>query len=310
MASPFSASDLPKSLQVPVTQPSSVKPMTEEQLRLFCANPDLRDVVRTQIKTFNLPFLINDNGQLVDAIKGTELHLKRFITVDPAVMEMKSTCMRLAKCQDEILIHGETGTGKELIARAMIGDRQETGGKFIAVNCAGLPNELIESELFGHKKGSFTGASEDKKGMLSMANDGVIFLDEIGELPLLMQGKLLRAIQEMKVRRVGSNEEIDINCKFVFATNKDIPRMVREGTFRQDLYARMSTFEVWISPLRQRICDIIPIIGNMPKGKDFLQHCVGLDIDPKHQLDLQHNVRSLHQYVRRFAVLGSVKVIP
>ena len=300
---------LPKSLQ-PQTQPSPF--LSEDNLRLMLENHKLNpgagllSVVKTQIEMGKLPYYIDDNGNLQDALKGSDLHLKKFITVDPDTLSLKLDIPKYAKCQDEVLIHGETGTGKEIIARSMIGDRT---GKCLALNCAGMPSELLESELFGHVRGAFTGATNDKTGLCKVADDGVLFMDEIGELPLFMQAKLLRVIQDRTIRKVGGKDEEPINCKFVFATNKNIPEMVRLGTFRQDLYARISTLELSIKPLRERTCDIEPIIASMPDGKQFLQYCVNNNIRPERDLSLQHNVRSLHQYVRRFKVLGTVKVI-
>lgn len=274
-------------------------PPTEEDLVLLIKN-GLSDIARSMIEQWKLSYVIED-GQLKDALKGTALQLKRFITEDPDMIALKDSVHKLSKCDDEILITGETGTGKEIIAKAMIGDRQ---AKFIAVNCAGLPSELIESELFGHKRGSFTGSlATDKEGMFSVAGEGVMFLDEIGELPLGVQGKLLRAIQEKTIRKVGSNTEEKIYCKFVCATRCNLKKMVTEGTFRDDLFARISTFELHITPLRDRESDIKPIIASMPKGKEFNDAIARAGI-PVHKLDTQFNVRSLQQHVKRWAVLG------
>jgi two-component system response regulator PilR (NtrC family) len=278
---------------------------TEERMRMLLAN-GMQDVVQQLIETHKLQYIIETlpDGKLdlKDALKGAELHLKRFITVDPETIQMKDDVHKLAKCPYEILIWGETGTGKETIARAMIGQRE---GKTICVNCAGLPETLIESELFGYVKGSFTGAVGDRQGLLAAAKDGVVFLDEIGEMPIAMQSKLLRVIQEKKVRRVGATIDEDISCKIVCASNRRLDEMVSKGTFRQDLYARISTFELHIKPLRDRKCDVIPIIQAMKHGSAFLQ---ALEKSGQHwtSLNLKHNVRSLQQYVARFEVLGRV----
>ena len=227
--------------------------------------------------------------------------MQKFITVDPDTLRMKDRVMKMAACDYEVLIEGETGTGKETIAKAMIGKRT---GPIRAINCAGMPRELIESELFGHVQGAFTGAIKHKNGMLTEAAGGIMFLDEVGELPLDIQAKLLRVIAEKTIRKVGGTVEEKISCKIVTATNKSLKKMVQEGLFRQDLYARLSTLEVHIKPLRERMCDVVPITESLVGGKAFLEkHRVEL---LQGALDLSLNVRSLLQYVIRFNVLGEL----
>lgn len=258
-------------------------------------------VVAQLIEQHKMPLKI-ENGKLVDALKGTDLYLNRFITQDEVCLQIKKEVPLLAKCPDPVLITGETGTGKEIIARAMIGDRS---GTTIAVNCAGMPEHLIESELFGHERGAFTGADSAKQGLTAAARDGVLFLDEVGEFPLGVQGKLLRAIQDMKIRRVGSNKEEDINCKFVCATHRNLKEMVKAGTFREDLYARLSVFEIHIPPLRERIDDVELIIRNEQGGNKLLDTMKAADKRVS-DLDLSLNVRAIQRAVRRFVVYGRV----
>lgn len=284
-------------------------PPTEDRLKLLLAN-GLVDAAQQLIDAHEMPLKIAQTGfkedgtpayALLDSLAGTELWLTKYITCDPDTLALKEDIHKLSKCDDEVLIIGETGTGKEMLARALIGNRI---GKSIAVNCAGLPENLIESELFGHERGSFTGAEGAKQGLMAAAKDGLLFLDEVGELPMSVQGKLLRAIQDKKIRRVGSNREEDINCKMVFATNRDIAGMVTGGLFRQDLYARISTFEIHVKPLRERRCDIEPIIMSMKGGKEFWEkhsHLFKSDA-----IVIPHNVRSLQQYVKRWNVLGRI----
>lgn len=272
---------------------------SEERLRILLTNGCV-DVVQQLIESHQLPYRV-DGDKLVDALAGTDLWLKKFITCDTDTLSLKDDICKLSKCDDEVLIIGETGTGKELLARALIGNRE---GKSIAVNCAGLPENLIESELFGHVRGSFTGADSDKQGLMAAAKGGILFLDEIGELPLGVQGKLLRALQDKMIRRVGSNKEEEISCKFVFATNKNLSNMVENNVFRQDLYARISTFELHVKPIRSRKCDIEPIINSMFRGQDFYKvHGMKLHDGT---LSLSHNVRSLQQHVKRWVILGRV----
>lgn len=279
-------------------------PPTEEKLRTLCEN-GLWETAELLIKEHKLTQFIIKDGKLAEALVGTEKWLAQFITVDPETLALKDIARKLANCPDEILIHGATGTGKEIIARSMIGDRK---GPFKSVNCGGLPENLVESELFGHKRGSFTGATVDKVGMFEAAANGVMFLDEVADLPLNIQGKLLRALQEKVVRPVGSNEEIKINCKFVAASKKSLKKMLEKDTFRDDLYARLSTFELDIKSIKERQCDIKPIIEAMGEpGKLFLAELakMGRRID---ELETRFNVRSLQQYVKRFAVLGKIEI--
>jgi len=259
------------------------------------------DIVMQVIEQHKLPYKI-ENNQLVDALKGTELYLNKFITVNEATLALKPLIQKLAKCADEVLITGETGTGKEIIARAMIGDRT---GNFVAVNCGGLPEHLIESELFGHVRGAFTGAESDKQGLFATARDGVLFLDELVELPIHVQAKLLRALQDKVVRRVGSNKEEPINCKFVCATHGNVREMVKEKKFREDLYARLSVFELHIPPLSSRPDDIEPIIRSLPDGNKFLE-AFYKDNRRLEDIDLSLNVRALQRMVRRWIVLGQI----
>jgi len=286
---------------VPPKPPEKERSLPTEEQLLKLIELGSPDIAQQLIDTHKLSYRIED-GKLLGALTGTERWLKRFITVDRDTLALKEDVRKLAKVNDEVVITGETGTGKELIARAMIGDRT---GEFKAVNCAGLPAELIESELFGHVKGSFTGAIVTKDGLFTAAKDGVLFLDEVGELPLQVQGKLLRAIQDKKVRKVGSNAEEDINCKLVCATHCNLRQMIHERTFRLDLYARLSTFELHIEPLKRRLCDIEPILFSLPKGKEFIEACVKVGKNLE-QLDTTLNVRSLQQAVKRYTVLGRI----
>jgi transcriptional regulator with PAS, ATPase and Fis domain len=280
--------------------PSKVeRTYTKNELILMLKNgSDMWDVVQSIIDRQKLPYILEE-GELKDTLTPGQIALNAFITVDDATIKLKEDALLMSKCDHEVLITGETGTGKELIAKSMIADRK---GKLQAANCAGFPTELIESELFGHARGAFTGAMTEKEGLLSAAKDGVMFLDEIGELPMFVQAKLLRALQEKKIRKVGSNNSEDISCKIVCATHRNLKKMVEEGTFRRDLYARISTLELDIKPLEQRRCDVVPITESLQGGKEFLDK-IGSDVTT---LPTPLNVRSLQQYVIRFNILGRV----
>jgi two-component system, NtrC family, response regulator PilR len=159
-----------------------------------------------------------------------------------------------------VLIYGESGTGKELVAKAIHAYSNRKNAKFLPLNCAALPEALLESELFGHMKGSFTGASSDKEGLFETADKGTIFLDEIGSLPIGIQAKLLRVLQDKEIRRVGGNSSIPVDVRMLAATNSRLESMIEKGSFREDLYYRLSVIPVEIKPLRERHEDIVPLV--------------------------------------------------
>lgn len=174
----------------------------------------------------------------------------------PSMQAVKKLVQRVAPTQSTVLIRGETGCGKELVARSVHEESARSDGPFVAINCGALPENLIESELFGHKKGAFTGADAERDGLFSVASGGTIFLDEIGELPLGMQAKLLRVLESGEIRRVGDNEPFEVDVRVVCATHRDLEQMVEDGDFREDLMFRINTFEVHIPTLRERSSDI------------------------------------------------------
>ncbi len=179
-----------------------------------------------------------------------------FLSRDPRVLEILSVIDRAAATDATILITGESGTGKELLARRVHNTSPRSGGAFVAVNCAALPQSLAESELFGHEKGAFTGADRRRSGRFEQANGGTLFLDEIGELSEEIQAKLLRAIEERTVERVGGGAPVDLDIRLVAATNRDLESLVRDGLFRSDLYFRLNVIAVELPPLRARPADI------------------------------------------------------
>lgn len=229
----------------------------------------------------------------------TEVWLKKFKSQHPTIEKIKNQVRIIAPLNDPVMILGESGTGKELIAHSMHGDRE---GKFVAINCAGLPENLLESEFFGHEKGAFSYAHTKKIGLLEEAKDGTIFLDEIGELKLDLQSKLLRAIEDMSIRRVGGNEEIAINCRIICATHENLEELIEKRLFREDLYWRINIFDIKVPPLIARtgdipvIVDALDIEDQIEDIKEFCKH-----IDPS---KLTGNVRSLQKIVRRYVVLG------
>lgn len=184
----------------------------------------------------------------------------RMLGQSPAMQTLRQTIDKVARSQAPVYIHGESGSGKELVARTIHHSGPRTSGPFVPVNCGAIPAELMESEFFGHRKGSFTGAHADKQGLFQAANGGTLFLDEVAELPLGMQVKLLRAIQEKSVRPVGGQAEEQVDVRILSATHKDLAKLVELGSFRHDLYYRINVIELSVPPLRER-GDDLPVLS-------------------------------------------------
>ena len=233
--------------------------------------------------------------------------------------EMQDTCemiKKVAPSDTTILIYGESGTGKELVAKAIHSYSNRSKRNFLAVNCAALPEALLESEMFGHVKGSFTGASSNKTGLFEAANSGTIFLDEVGAIPLAVQGKLLRVLQEKEVRAVGSNKTIKIDARVLAATNVPLEQLIQEGTFREDLYYRLSVIPINIKPLRERPDDILPLVMHFIQ-QDTPINSEPATLTPEVKLVLETyswpgNIRELENAVKHavtFADNNQIKVI-
>ncbi|MGB5014492.1 MAG: sigma-54 dependent transcriptional regulator [Pyrinomonadaceae bacterium] len=187
------------------------------------------------------------------------------ISVSPEMDKVKKLIVKIAKSNSTVLIRGESGTGKELIARSIHTNSLRSSETFQAVNCAAINENLLESELFGHEKGSFTGAVADKKGLFEIAHNGTLFLDEIGELDISLQAKILRALQEKQIRRVGGIRDIDVDVRVVAATNRDLLHMVEEKRFREDLYYRLNVLSIELPALRERRTDVPVLIDYFVK---------------------------------------------
>ncbi|GIX21590.1 MAG: type 4 fimbriae expression regulatory protein PilR [Gammaproteobacteria bacterium] len=225
----------------------------------------------------------------------------------PAMQQLKKTIAKLARSQAPVHIHGESGTGKELVARLIHAQSARRDGPFVAVNCSAIPSELMESEFFGHLKGSFTGAVSDKQGLFAAASGGTLFLDEIAELPVPMQVKLLRAIQERAVRPVGGTHELPVDVRILSASHKDLDRLVAEGQFRQDLYYRINVIRIDVPPLRERREDI-PLLATRiletigaKQGQSYTLSDAALAALQQHRFP--GNVRELENILERAAAL-------
>ncbi len=184
-------------------------------------------------------------------------HFDDILGDSPAMRHLFDQLRRIAPTEASVLICGESGTGKELVARSIHDNSRRGQGPFVAVNCAALPESLLESELFGHAKGAFTDARNERKGLFQQAESGTLLLDEVGELPLVMQPKLLRALEESRIRPVGSDKEIEVDVRLLAATNRDLESAVEEGRFRQDLYFRINVIQLELPPLRSRGTDVL-----------------------------------------------------
>ena len=222
------------------------------------------DFISKPVELENLRRLISSALQLHGDTSQTQDALDQgMIGSAPVIQTLRQQISRLARSQAPVHIHGESGSGKEVVARLIHNNGPRATGAFVAVNCGAIPPELMESELFGHVKGSFTGASQDKVGLFQAASGGTLFLDEVADLPLTMQVKLLRAIQEKTIRPVGANEEQHTDIRLLSATHKDLANEVETGKFRQDLYYRINVIDVRVPSLRERLEDVPALTKNI-----------------------------------------------
>ncbi len=218
-------------------------------------------------KPFDLPglrLLINNALKLSDSGATKERRTRHTLLGESLIMqEIRAKIGKLARSQAPVYISGESGSGKELVAKLIHQQSSRSDHAFVAINCGAIPYELMESEFFGHKKGSFTGAVSDKKGLFQAAEGGTLFLDEVADLPLSLQVKLLRAIQEKKIRPVGDQQEIPVDIRLLSATHRNLNDMVRDGSFRQDLYYRINVIDLHVPPLRERPGDIPALVEHI-----------------------------------------------
>ncbi len=229
------------------------------------------------------------------------------ISVSPEMDKVKKLILKIAKSSSTVLIRGESGTGKELIARSIHTNSLRSSEAFQAVNCAAINENLLESELFGHEKGSFTGAVADKKGLFEIAHNGTLFLDEIGELDISLQAKILRALQEKQIRRVGGIRDIDVDVRVVAATNRDLLHMVEEKRFREDLYYRLNVLSIELPALRERRSDIPVLIDYfVKKHTGNADRKITINLDARRLLEgysYPGNVRQLESAIERAILL-------
>ena len=274
---------------------------------------DLKELLILIDKCIDKKRLMVENIQLKEILQ-EKFRFENIVGNSAALNEMMRVVQRVASSQATVILRGESGTGKELIALALYQASKQCDKPFVKVSCAALPQSLLESELFGHIKGSFTGAISDRKGKFEEANSGTIFLDEIGEISLTTQTKLLRVLQEREFERVGSNETVKVDVRIITATNRDLEEAVKIKEFREDLYYRLNVVPIFLPPLRKRREDIIPLIDHFidrfSKENDRIIKGItkeALKILVKY--DYPGNIRELENIIERAIVLARDDVI-
>ncbi|HWR14853.1 MAG TPA: sigma-54 dependent transcriptional regulator [Terriglobales bacterium] len=273
-----------------------LKPINPEELKLSVS------------RMFERQQLVDENRYLRDLV-GTEFQFSSLIGSSKKMRDVLAIAGQVARRDSTVLITGESGTGKELLAKAIHQNSLRAGKPFIAVNCGALPETLVESELFGHTKGAFTGAAGDRAGKFEAANEGTIFLDEIGELPLNMQVKILRVLQEREVDKIGSSHPVKVNVRIIAATNRDLKTQVEDGNLRGDLYYRLSVITIELPPLRERREDIPPLAAHFLKRFSERYNTGRLSLaddamELLYKYDWPGNIRELENVIERVSVLA------
>ncbi len=274
---------------------------------------DKEELKDTISKALEMKTLAHEKQEIHKELKQT-LYFNKIVGNSPRMQHIYELIRQVSRTRTNILITGESGTGKELIAKAIHEQSDRKDHSFVAINCGGIPETLMESELFGHKKGSFTGATQDKKGLFEIAHEGTIFLDEIGELSVPIQVKLLRAVQEKMIKPVGGNEDIAVDIRIISATNKKLEDEVIEGRFREDLFYRLNVIEIKVPPLRERKGDLKILAQHFLEkySKEMKKEVTKISsyaIDLLNKYDFPGNVRELENLIERSVALTSTNII-
>lgn len=274
---------------------------------------DTGELKKTIANALKIKSLEKEKELIEDELKGN-LHFNKIVGSSPRMMHIYDMIRQLSQALTNVMITGESGTGKELIARAIHEQSERRDKPFMVINCGGIPDTLMESELFGHKKGAFTGATHDKKGLFEIADKGTIFLDEIGELTLPLQVKLLRVVQEKMFKPVGGNEDIKVDVRIISATNKKLETEVIEGRFREDLFYRINVVEIKVPPLRERKQDLRTLAQHFLEkysrqmGKE-IDKISSYAIDLLNKYDFPGNIRELENLIERSVALSTTNII-
>lgn len=278
----------------------------------YVSKPFKADEILLRLQRLTQQETLMFENQSLKRVLQQETSFSNIIARSPRMLEIFDTIRKIADYKTTVLITGESGSGKELIARAIHFNSPRAQKPFIAINCSAIPENLLESELFGYVKGAFTGAAKDKKGLFEEASGGTLFLDEVGDLPLALQVKLLRAIQEEEIRRVGANNSTKIDVRLIAATLRNLGEEIKRGTFREDLYYRLNVLPIHLPPLRERKEDIPMLVETFIKR---FNKEMGKSVDRASPECLQHltdyswpgNVRELENTIERSMVLESSK---
>jgi DNA-binding NtrC family response regulator len=280
----------------------------------YVVKPVVMDDILMKIRQ-NLRYieLHEENEQLKQELN-SRFEIGQIIGKSAAIEKVFGMIRKVAPTKSNVLITGESGTGKELVARAIHSLASRNGGRFLAVNCSAIPEGLLESELFGHMKGSFTSACQDKKGLFECAHGGTLFLDEIGHMPMNCQVKLLRAVEHKQIIPVGSTEPVDINVRLIAATNKDLVKEIKAGRYREDLYYRMNVVGIHLPPLRDRKEDIPLLVEHFIKkyNTEMGKHCVGISDEVMRLLmsyEWKGNIREMQNVIERAIIFAEDDVI-
>ena len=275
-----------------------------DYLQKPCKLMDLRNLLQRVSDKLELVNQVHALKRQLDRVEGAP----QMIGDQRNMQRVRALIEKVAPTNSTVLVLGETGTGKELAARAVHEHSDRVDSPFVAINCGALPENLIESELFGHRKGAFTGADENRRGLFEVAHGGTLFLDEIGELPKPTQSKLLRVLESGEIRRVGENEPFKVDVRIVCATHRDLDRMVAEGEFRQDLMYRINTFEINLPSLRDRLEDIPMLashllIRHIPEAADCSEPFTPDAIQKLQDYTWPGNIRELANVVEHASIL-------
>jgi DNA-binding NtrC family response regulator len=257
--------------------------------------------------------LHQENEQLKQELNG-RFDIGQIIGKSPAIEKVFEMIRKVAPTKSNVLVTGESGTGKELVARAIHSLAPQNSKRFLAINCSAIPESLLESELFGHVKGSFTSACQDKKGLFQCARGGTLFLDEIGHMPMNCEVKLLRAVEHKQIIPIGSTEPVDIDVRLIAATNKDLVKEIKAGRFREDLYYRLNVVGIHLPPLRERKEDIPLLVEHFIKkyNAEMGKHCIGVSDEVLRLFmgyEWKGNVREMQNVIERAVIFAEDDVI-
>jgi two-component system, NtrC family, response regulator PilR len=287
---------------------TAVEAMRKGAFDYVCKPFKVDELLVTIERALSYETALAENESLKETIVSpAEVHFGTLVGDHPAMQAVYRVIRKIAQTDSTVLILGESGTGKELVARAIHGCSRRSSRPFVAINCAAMPDALLESELFGHVKGSFTGATRDKEGLFQTADGGTLFLDEVGAIPPAMQQTLLRVLEEQEVRPVGGNHNITVNVRILAATNENLETLISQGRFREDLFYRLSVIPMDLPPLRERLSDVPLLVNHF---LTCLEQACGrrLSLQPEAAAALERhtwpgNVRELENTVSRAAAL-------